>query len=273
MSQKSCNYVFTMNNYDEKPEFKAQLDSLPCKYMKYGKEVGESGTPHLQGLVVWHKEKTLSAAIKNLPGCHVEVMRSIQASLDYVAKEGDITERGIRPLTKKEQGIKGKEYYDNILQLAREDRIQEIDSHAQLTLGAAIRRERDEASKKRKLEDTEEQHLWYYGASGTGKSRKAREENPEAYLKMCNKWWDGYEDEEVVLIEDLDIKHEVLAHHLKIWGDRYPFLAEYKGGAKKIRPSQLIVTSNYHPSDIWTETSSLEPILRRFKCVKFLPNL
>ena len=48
---KSANYVFTLNNYQDKPEAVALLNLLPCRYMKYGREVGEEGTPHLQGMV------------------------------------------------------------------------------------------------------------------------------------------------------------------------------------------------------------------------------
>lgn len=265
---RSRNFCFTWNNYSDASI--QVLTELECKYLCYGKEVGESGTPHLQGVVVFANAVSHKSVIKKLKGAHVEPCKgSIEQNETYCKKDGDWIERGSKPMNQMEKGEKGKEYYQEILDLARADRIHEIDPQAQLVHGLALRRERDEASKKRKFEDTEETHLWYYGESGTGKSRKARIDHPEAYLKMCNKWWDGYEDEETVLVEDFDKKHEVMCHHLKLWADRYPFLAEYKGGAKKIRPKLIIVTSNYHPSEIWSDSKDLEPIKRRFKIVRF----
>nr|QMW69073.1 hypothetical protein [Crucivirus-like circular genetic element-471] len=111
---------------------------------------------------------------------------------------------------------------------------------------------------------------WYYGATGVGKTHSAVADFPDAYRKSaCNKWWDGYNGEANVIMDDLDKKHEYQGYYLKIWGDRYAFIAEQKGSATRIRPNKLCVTSNYHPSEIWQDSSTLEPILRRFKIVHF----
>ena len=107
--------------------------------MKYGEEVGAEGTPHLQGVVCFKGPISFQCALKKLDGCHVEVCRSLAASVEYVAKDGVVTERGVKPMSQSEKGKRGKEYWDNVLELARADRIHEIDSSVQLSHGVALR--------------------------------------------------------------------------------------------------------------------------------------
>ena len=265
LKSRARNFCFTRNNY-KNTELE---DTIECNYIVYGKEVGECGTPHLQGFISFKNARTLSSAIKLLDKAHVEISRTLFQAIDYCKKSGNFTERGTMPLTQEKKGEAEQNRWKDIREAAEEGRLDDIPEKIRFFNKRLIEDHRYTFLKQRKLEDTETRHLWYYGASGTGKSRQAREQNPEAYLKMCNKWWDGYTDEEVVIIEDLDKRHDVLGHHLKIWGDRYPFLAEVKGGAFKIRPKLIIVTSNYSPEEIWQDNPTLEPILRRFKKHRF----
>ena len=111
--------------------------------------------------------------------------------------------------------------------------------------------------------------VWYYGKTGVGKTRLAiKDYGDDLYRKMANnKWWDSYQGESNVLLDDLDKSHHYMGYYLKIWTDRYAFLAEVKGSSRPIRPKKIIVTSNYHPRDIWDDTTTLDPILRRFRVV------
>jgi len=102
---KSCNFTFTHNNYDN-----TELqDTLDCKYIIYGKEISESGTPHLQGFVSFHIQRPLSKLIKILPGCHIEIARNAFQAMEYCKKDGDFIERGDPPLTPSQSGKKSSE--------------------------------------------------------------------------------------------------------------------------------------------------------------------
>lgn len=275
-SEKKRAFVFTYNNYDPALMLTYQaIGSQPCvRYFTFGREIAESGTPHLQGFIYFKSPRTHRGAVDflqhQMPGCHVEMARgSNKEAIDYCHKDdADPFEEGDRPHCPAQDGARTAEFWKTTRVAAEEGRLDDIDEQIRFKNDQCIERHRYRALKKRQLADTEEQHEWYWGPSNTGKSRKARE-NEGAYLKMCNKWWDGYEQEDVVIIEDFDKCHSALCHHMKIWADRYPFTSEVKNHVMKIRPSKIIVTSNYHPSDIWDSAEDLEPILRRFKCTKF----
>lgn len=272
---KSRNFVFTCNNYEEKHG--DLLDKLDTKYMIVGKEVGESGTPHMQGYLVLKVQKTLSALIKCLPGFHLEVRKgSHDQARDYCMKEGDFTEIGTPPLSPLEKGVKGgvgeKERWELARSAAKSGNLDDIPADIYTRYYRTLKEiKKDHMVKPADGDDV--CGTWYYGEAGAGKSRAAREDFPDAYDKMCNKWWDGYQLEENVIIDDLDKNHSVLAHHLKIWTDRYSFLGETKGGAISIRPSKICVTSQYSIDDVWEDQETRDALHRRFKSKHFVKDL
>lgn len=123
---------------------------------------------------------------------------------------------------------------------------------------------RNMQSKSVPLDYQDTPNIWIWGPPGVGKSRQYQDKEP--YLKMANKWWDGYDQDEIALLEDWGPDQKCLGHHLKIWADRYPFLAEVKGTVIKIRPKQIVVTSNFRMEDIW-DGQMLAALKRRFKIV------
>ena len=248
----------------------AVLSDMPHRYLCFGKEVSLSGTPHLQGFIVFSSAKTLSAAIKCFRplGAHVEIARgSVQQNISYCSKEGDFLELGDRPITQLEKGALESERWDLALASAKSGNIDDIPSDIFFRYYRTVKE-----IKKDYMVTPEDIPLvsgvWITGLTGCGKSHYARDNYPGAYKKMANKWWDGYQSQEYVIIDELDKKHDCLGHHLKIWCDRYSFLAETKGGAINIRPLKIIITSQYEIDDIWPDEETRGALHRRMEVIR-----
>lgn len=93
-------WCFTLNNYTP-AELTAICDSADrFDYLCFGRELGDSGTPHLQGFLCLKEKKRLTQ-VKQLDGlqrAHFEKSRGTakQAS-DYCKKDGDFDEYGELP--------------------------------------------------------------------------------------------------------------------------------------------------------------------------------
>lgn len=91
------NWCFTLNNYsdDDIDRINSLVDNGEVTYIIYGKEIGDSGTPHLQGFFSLPKRSRLQKA-KSVIGSnpHLEVPRNVNASIQYCKKDGDWVEFG-----------------------------------------------------------------------------------------------------------------------------------------------------------------------------------
>ena len=263
MAARSRAYCFTYNKYDDAGI--ARLQALACKYLVYGKEVAPTtGTPHLQGMITFKDAKTTSAAIKLLPGCHVEATKDSHASMLYCKKDGDVYEAGVAPKKPSDGGQMEKDRYKRARESAAAGDLEGIDDDLYVRHYSTFKKIKEDHQVKPVSISVIDGFHWYHGPSGSGKSRKAHDENPDAHLKNPNKWWDGYDGIAPVIIDEWDPTHSVLASYLKRWADHHPFSAEIKGGTRILRPRKIIVTSNYTIRECFVEPRDHLPLERRF---------
>lgn len=98
IQSKAKHWAFTLNNYTQQDV--DRLSTLPpqCIYVIYGKELGQNGTPHLQGHVSYSKRvyfNIVKAFVSDR--AHIEAARNCNASIEYCKKDGDYVEHGEMP--------------------------------------------------------------------------------------------------------------------------------------------------------------------------------
>lgn len=264
-SNKGTGWCFTINNYTDM-EFN-RLQYVPCKYIVYGREVGDSGTPHLQGYVHFTNPTTIGKVKCHLGNrAHVEKRKgTLKQAIDYCKKDGKWTEKGKITIREKPDNK-----YEDLISLAELGNTELIKQEYPMHYFMYQEKIQSLVQRKPEILQGELQHEWWYGPTGTGKSYQVWNTYPEHYSKPLNKWWDRYAYQDTVVIEEWSPKNECTASSLKIWADRYPFTAEVKGSSLlQVRPKKIIVTSNYTIKECFPNQQDWEPLMRRFKMVHF----
>lgn len=268
ISARACHWAFTL--YDTTIEqVLDQLKSVSSvSYAVAGSEIAPStGKPHCQCYLQLKTSSRLSAMKKIFPTAHWEIARgSPEQNVDYCTKDGTFLVLGTLRSLKRGGAETQAENAAAVIKLAKAGDLTTLELehpreflHRYPTI-RAIWKDFQVAC----TESPWTRGVWIWGASGTGKSRLARTIYRPFYAKMANKWFDGYQGEPYVVLDDVGPDQaKSLTYHLKIWTDRYPFCAEIKNGSRTIAPMGFIMTSQYRIEDLWSDAESREALLRR----------
>jgi len=284
---QSHNYIFTVNNPRlTEDEFAKRMikEHFPgCAGLVFQLERGANGTLHYQG-VLRLKSKLRTQGVKNkfrsadIKGW-VESCVDLDAAVLYVTKDdtrvkGPWTYGNIptvddieaRKKTKKKHGGKRTDL-DAVAEdvMAGKNMVQVATAHPTsfIKYSKGITALADLLQKKERNWMTELYIFW--GPTNTGKSWRAEQmakgtttfHMAVAGQKSATAWWDMYNGQETVIINDF-YGEIPLSQMLNII-DRYPFQVQVKGSFRVFLAKRVIITSNSYWKDWYEEEFKKRP--------------
>lgn len=289
LNRKGRRWVFTLNNYLEEDvaKIKEMFESFGGKYMIIGREIAPTtGTPHLQGYMRYEKQIWTNTLMSKVKFSYLEIANGgDEVNSTYCRKQGDFEEYGEMKAKKKAEDKEKRTL--EMLKDYKEMEQGEFEEKWPWESFHWMDKFNKWAMNHVQVIGTWDGNLqtknyWIWGSSGTGKSKWAMShcDPRRIYKKPCNKWWDGYNPllHKFVIIEDIPKDASYLAYYVKIWADRYQFIAEVKGSGMSIDPGRfiLIVTANYSIEEVFKgkdgSENDVEAIERRFCQIKITSN-
>lgn len=245
-TKTTYNVFFTKNNYT-KEQYDSILDWIgrESTYYVLGKEIGkECGTPHLHGFAEFTNGRRWTRLHKVLFNAHMRPRwGSVQEASDYCKKDGDYVEDGTPSQQGKRNDIHAvREILDDPAHRNRPMRevVRQATSMQSVRLAETFLRYHE---RKRTWQPAV---AWYYGPTGSGKTRDAFENTKDPFIWSVCKWWDGYDAHEHVIIDDFR-KDFCSFHKLLRILDRYPETVETKGGSRQLLATKIIITAPHPP--------------------------
>lgn len=259
-------WTLTWNNYTS-DDLATVQNNKNFDYIVGQEETGEKGTKHIQFYVYRKNPVSFKYVKQRFPHCHIEAARGTPAdNKRYCSKEetrtGNRFEIGECP----QQGTRND--FEEIKELLKEKKdllsVCEQFPSQYIRYSTGIQKMANLLQKPKMRNMTVRLLI---GPTGTGKTWSAIHSCPaleDVYIKdPATKWWDGYENQKVVIIDDFlgTMDYSYLLRLL----DTYPIRVETKGSHTSLSCETLWITSNQLPT-AWYPTLTLQqlaPLFRR----------
>jgi len=258
---QSKNWVFTWNN----PEYDAEPPNVwpDVRWGVWQHEVGESGTPHYQGYVVFTKNTRLAWLVEHLPpGIHWMIRRGTHEEAKAYSTKTETRTHGpwfVNPDDEPQQGKRS-----DLAEVAEYIKTHNTKETAEAFPSLFIRYNKGLIAYRNIIKFTErkvgDEHktklIIYWGIRGSGKSQLAKTQHPGAYALMRPRtkdggcWWDGYEQQDTVFIDEFFgwMPPDLLCRLV----DDGPAQVETKFGTVPFNSKRIIMTSNKDPWTWWS---------------------
>lgn len=267
------------------PSFTSFLTTRPVwneskmKYLCFGEEVCKTtGRKHWQGCVYFYDKCSIRQAQKllDIGKSHIETYQksdSMEDCFEYCKKDEKYVEFGIKPEQGKRRDLIALK--DELLntELTCDDIC--LDNPIMYHQYGRTLNKIEDLKMRKKFRTEMTEGIWYYGATGTGKSHIAYTGyNPSTHYnwKDDGGWQDGYIQQETVIINEF--RGEMKYKDLLLLVDKYPY--EIRRRNREPMPftsKKVIITSSLHPRDIYKNLNakdSLEQLERRFRFVELV---
>lgn len=256
-------WCFTINNYTFDDIL--SLFVLDVDYLVFGFETGDkNGVSHIQGYLYVKNKIDFSTLQKVMVRAHlIKARGTLKQNYDYCGKSGEFYSFGDYSVEQPRQGSR-----TDLSSLQELLKVKPISEVAEERFVEYMRYGRMmEVYKSRMMPLRTEMPIveWIYGSPGVGKTRYALQRCKTFYIKDETKWWDGYEQQEAIILDDYDGQWPFRSF-LRLL-DRYPYRGEIKGGTVQINSPYIIITADKSISDMYPLLTPMEmkQLRRRIK--------
>lgn len=260
---KFARWSFT--NFDLEFDYSVLMNI--CSYLIVGLETcPTTKTLHHQCYVEFENKRVFNSIKKLIPRAHIESAKGgPDANKKYCSKDNEVIleygamkQQGKRTdLDKVKLMIKNGATMDDII---------DTSANYQCIKASEVILKFKEPKRKWKPKI-----FWYWGPTGTGKTRTAVDEAGERFW-MSNKdlkWWEGYDGHDNVIIDDFRESYCEFHELLRIL-DRYEYRVMVKGGSRQLRAQNIWITCPSPPERVYSHiTEDVKQLLRRIDVVKF----